>query len=168
LAGYEMNIVKQVLNSNWVSVVPTNVYGPSDNFHLEDGHMIPAMIHRAFLANKNKEKMVVWGDGSPLRQVIYSEDLARLIIWSLDNWKNDEPFMAINPDEITILEIAKEICNNFNIYEDNLIFDDTKPKGQHRKPASSDALPEFKFTPLSEGIKESVKWFLNNYPNIRK
>jgi GDP-L-fucose synthase len=130
--------------------------------------MIPSMIHRAFLANKNKEKMVVWGDGSPLRQVIYSEDLARLIIWSLDNWKNDEPFMAINPDEITILEIAKEICNNFNIYEDNLIFDDTKPKGQHRKPASSDALPEFKFTPLSEGIKESVKWFLNNYPNIRK
>jgi GDP-L-fucose synthase len=76
--------------------------------------------------------------------------------------------MAINPDEITILEIAKEICNNFNIYEDDLIFDDRKPKGQHRKPASSDVLPEFKFTPLSEGIKESVKWFLNNYPNIRK
>jgi GDP-L-fucose synthase len=120
------------------------------------------------LANKNKEKMVVWGDGSPLRQVIYSEDLAKLIIWSLDNWKNEEPFMAVNPNEITILEVAKEICNNFNISEDDLIFDESKPKGQHRKPAVSDAPLEFKFTPLSEGIKKSVKWFLKNYPNIRK
>jgi GDP-L-fucose synthase len=168
LAGYEMNIVKQVLNTNWVSVVPTNVYGPHDNFHLEDGHMIPAMIHRAFLSDKNNEKMVVWGDGSPLRQVIYSEDLAKLIIWSLNNWKHDEPFMAINPNEITILEIAKEICKNFNIHEEDLMFDDTKPKGQHRKPAVSDAISEFEFTPLSDGIKNSVEWFLTNYPNIRK
>ena len=122
LAGYEMNIVKQVLNSNWVSVVPTNVYGPHDNFHLEDGHMIPAMIHRA--------------------QVIYSEDLAKLIIWSLNNWKHDEPFMAINSNEISILEIAKEICKNFNINEEDLTFDDTKPKGQHRKPAVSDAISD--------------------------
>ena len=94
--------------------------------------------------------------------------MAKLIIWSLNNWKHDEPFMAINPNEITILEIAKEICKNFNINEEDLMFDDTKPKGQHRKPAVSDATSEFKFTPLSDGIKNSVDWFLNNYPNIRK
>ncbi len=168
LAGYETNIVKNVLNSNWVSVIPTNVYGRHDNFHLEEGHMIPAMIHRAYLANKNKEKMVIWGDGSPLRQVIYSDDLAKLILWSLDNWKDEESFMAINPNEITILEIAKEICKNFNINDDNLIFDSEKPKGQHRKPAASNAPSEFKFTELSDGIKETINWFLENYPNIRK
>jgi GDP-L-fucose synthase len=168
LAGYETNIVKNVLNSNWVSVIPTNVYGRHDNFHLEEGHMIPAMIHRAYLANKNKEKMVIWGDGSPLRQIIYSDDLAKLILWSLENWKDEEPFMAINPNEITILEIAKEICKNFNINDDDLIFDSEKPKGQHRKPAASNAPSEFKFTELSDGITETINWFLENYPNVRK
>lgn len=168
LAGYETNIVKNVLNSNWVSVIPTNVYGRHDNFHLEEGHMIPAMIHRAYLANKNKEKMVIWGDGSPLRQIIYSDDLAKLILWSLENWEDEEPFMAINPNEITILEIAKEICKNFNINDDDLIFDSEKPKGQHRKPAASNAPSEFKFTELSDGIKETINWFLENYPNVRK
>jgi GDP-L-fucose synthase len=168
LAGYETNIVKNVLNSNWVSVIPTNVYGRHDNFHLEEGHMIPAMIHRAYLANKNKEKMVIWGDGSPLRQIIYSDDLAKLILWSLENWEDDEPFMAINPNEITILEIAKEICKNFNINDDDLIFDSEKPKGQHRKPAASNAPSEFKFTELSDGITETINWFLENYPNVRK
>jgi GDP-L-fucose synthase len=168
LAGYETNIVKNVLNSNWVSVIPTNVYGRHDNFHLEEGHMIPAMIHRAYLANKNKEKMVIWGDGSPLRQIIYSDDLAKLILWSLENWEDEEPFMAINPNEITILEIAKEICKNFNINDDDLIFDSEKPKGQHRKPATSNAPSEFKFTELSDGITETINWFLENYPNVRK
>lgn len=168
LAGYETNIVKNVLNSNWVSVIPTNVYGRHDNFHLEEGHMIPAMIHRAYLANKNNDKMVIWGDGSPLRQIIYSDDLAKLILWSLENWKDEEPFMAINPNEITILEIAKEICKNFNINDDDLIFDSEKPKGQHRKPAASNAPSEFKFTELSDGIKETINWFLENYPNVRK
>ena len=62
----------------------------------------------------------------------------------------------------------KEICKNFDINQDNLIFDDTKPKGQHKKPAVSNSPSDFKFTELSEGIKESVNWFLNNYPNIRK
>jgi GDP-L-fucose synthase len=168
LAGYETNIIKNVLKSNWVSVIPTNVYGKHDNFHLDEGHMIPAMIHRAYLANKNKEKMVIWGDGSPLRQVIYSDDLAKLIIWSLENWKDDGPFMAINPNENTILEISKEICKNFNINDNDLIFDHDKPKGQHKKPAISNAPSDFNFTPLSDGIKDTINWFLENYPNIRK
>jgi len=168
LAGYEMKIVKNVLQSNWVSVIPTNVYGMHDNFHLEDGHMVPAMIHRAYLAKKNKEKMLVWGDGSPLRQLIYSEDLARLILWSMDNWKSDDAFMAINPEEVTILETAKTICKSVGIDSEDLIFDDTKPKGQFRKPAITNAPEDFKFTSLEDGINQTVRWFEENYPNIRK
>jgi GDP-L-fucose synthase len=76
--------------------------------------------------------------------------------------------MAINPNEITILEIAKEICKNFNINDDDSIFDSEKPKGQHKKPAVSNAPSDFKFTELSDGIKETINWFLENYPNIRK
>jgi len=168
LSGYQTNIIKKVLNANWVSVIPTNVYGINDNFHLDDGHMIPAMIHRAYLSKQNSEKMVIWGDGSPLRQVIYSEDLAKLIMWSLDNWKSDEPFMAINKDEHSILSIANIICNSFDIYENDIIFDSDKPMGQHMKTAISNAPNEFKFTKLEIGIDETVKWFKENYNNIRK
>ena len=168
LSGYQTNIIKKVLNSNWVSVVPTNVYGINDNFHLEDGHMIPAMIHRAYLSKQNSEKMVVWGDGSPLRQVIYSEDLAKLIIWSLNNWNSDEPFMAINPIESSILDIAKIICKKFDIQDEDIIFDSTKPMGQHKKPAISNAPADFEFKNLKDGINDTVEWFMKNYKEVRK
>ena len=168
IAGYQTNVIKKVLNANWVSVIPTNVYGINDNFHLEEGHVIPAMIHRAYLSKQNSEKMIIWGDGSPLRQVIYSDDLAKLIIWSLDNWKNDDPFMAINPIEHSTLNIAKIICNNLNISDSDIIFDPKKPMGQFRKPAISNAPDNFEFTDLEIGIKKTINWFINNYNNIRK
>jgi GDP-L-fucose synthase len=126
------------------------------------------MIHRAFLAKQNNEKMIVWGDGSPLRQLIYSDDLAKLILWSMDNWDNENAFMAINPVEVTILEAAYTICNNFGIDTNDLVFDDTKPRGPYRKPAISSAPADFTFTNLQDGIKEVVEWFKNTYPNIRK
>jgi GDP-L-fucose synthase len=168
LAGYETAIVNSMLKKNWVSVVPTNVYGTHDNFNLEQGHMVPAMIHRAFLAKQNKQNMVIWGDGSPLRQVILSDDLAELIVWSLDNWKEDIPFMAINPREHTILEIASIICKNFDINMDDLIFDPSKPRGQQRKPAITNAPNDFQFTSLEKGIEDTITWFKNTYPNVRK
>ena len=168
IAGYQTNVIKKVLNANWISLIPTNVYCIDDNFHLEEGHMIPAMIHRAYLSKLNSEKMVVWGDGSPLRQVIYSDDLAKLILWSLDNWKSDESFMAINPNEHSILDIANIICNTLEIPSNDIIFDSEKPMGQYRKPAISNASENFKFTSLEDGIKETIKWFKLNYNNIRK
>ncbi len=168
LAGYETAIVNSMLKKNWVSVVPTNVYGTHDNFNLEEGHMVPAMIHRAFLAKKNKQKMSIWGDGSPLRQIIFSDDLAKLIVWSMNGWKEDTPFMAINPQEHTIMRIASEICKNFDIDMNDLVFDTTKPRGQHKKPAVTNAPEEFQFTSLESGIKTTVEWFIESYPNIRK
>jgi GDP-L-fucose synthase len=168
IAGYQTNVIKKVLNSNWISVIPTNVYGINDNFHLEEGHMIPGMIHRAYLSKQNSEKMVVWGDGSPLRQVIHSDDLAKLILWSLDNWKSDESFMAINPNEHSILEISNIICKTLEISDNDIIFDPEKPMGQYRKPAISNAPEDFKFISLEDGIKETIKWFKLNYNNIRK
>lgn len=168
LSGYQTNVIRKILNTNWVSVIPTNVYGINDNFHLDNGHMIPAMIHRAFLSKKSNEKMVIWGDGSPLRQVIYADDLARLIIWSLSNWKNDLPFMAINKIEYSILDISNIICETIGIDINNIVFDPTKPMGQHRKPAVSNAPEDFNFTKLENGIKETIDWFIENYNNIRK
>ena len=89
-------------------------------------------------------------------------------MWSLENWKSDEPFMAINKTEHSILNIAKIICDSFDIKLDDIMFDSTKPMGQHRKPAISNAPVNFKFTELSDGVNETVKWFTENYNKIRK
>lgn len=167
LSGYETQIFRNVLNKNWYSVVPTNLYGPYDNFNLEDSHLIPGMIHRAYLAKKNNEKFVIWGDGSPLRQFVYSEDMARLIVWSLDNWNSEKHCMMIDETEVSVMDVARIISKKFGFNENDLIFDETKPKGQFRKPAASD-IKDFKFKPIGDGINETIDWFIKNYENIRK
>ena len=167
LSGYETQIFRNVLNKNWYSVVPTNLYGPYDNFNLEDSHLIPGMIHRAYLAKKNNEKFVIWGDGSPLRQFVYSEDMARLIVWSLDNWNSEKHCMMIDETEVSVMDVARIISKKFGFNENDLIFDETKPKGQFRKPAASD-IKDFKFKLIGDGINETIDWFIKNYENIRK
>lgn len=167
LSGYETQIFRNVLNKNWYSVVPTNLYGPYDNFNLEDSHLIPGMIHRAYLAKQNNEKFVIWGDGSPLRQFVYSEDMAKLIVWSLNNWNSEKHCMMIDETEVSVMDVARIISEKFGFNENDLIFDETKPKGQFRKPAASD-IKDFKFKPIRDGINETIDWFIKNYENIRK
>lgn len=168
LAGYETKIFRNLTNANWINIVPTNVYGPNDNFHLIDSHMIPGMIHRAYLAKENNEKFVIWGDGTPLRQFIHSEDLARNILWALNNWNSDTHFMAINEKEVSVMDIANIITEKFELAQDQLVFDASKPKGQFRKPAKTDIPSDYNFVSLKEGIFETIDWFIKNYSNARK
>lgn len=167
LSGYETQIFRDVLQKNWYSVVPTNLYGPYDNFNLEDSHLIPGMIHRAYLAKQNNEKFVIWGDGSPLRQFVYSEDMAKLIVWSLTNWNSEKHCMMIDETEVSVMEVANIITKKFGFNNEDLVFDETKPKGQFRKPAASD-IKGFEFKPIEDGINETIDWFINNYENARK
>ena len=167
LSGYETQIFRDVLQKNWYSVVPTNLYGPYDNFNLEDSHLIPGMIHRAYLAKQNNDKFVIWGDGSPLRQFVYSEDMAKLIVWSLTNWNSEKHCMMIDETEVSVMEVANIITKKFGFNNEDLVFDETKPKGQFRKPAASD-IKGFEFKPIEDGINETIDWFINNYENARK
>jgi GDP-L-fucose synthase len=167
LSGYETKIFRNITGLNWFSVVPTNIYGQHDNFNLESSHLIPGLIHKAYLAKKNNEKFIIWGDGSQLRQFVYVEDLARLIIWSIDNWKSDEHCMLINETEISVKEIGKIIMERFQLTEDDVIFDTSRPSGQHRKPAISD-VKDYHFKDIKDGINETIDWFINNFENVRK
>jgi GDP-L-fucose synthase len=166
LGGYQTKILGEVLNKNWFSVVPTNLYGPNDNFNLRTSHLVAGMIHRAYLAKQNGEKFVVWGDGSPLRQFIFAEDLARMILWALDNWNSNDHFMAVNDTEMSVMEVAEIVCQELEISQDDIVFDPDKPKGQFRKPAKSD-LPNFGFKPFREGIRETIEWLKENYDKAR-
>lgn len=96
LLRYETEVYKNVTGNNWISVIPTNLYGNHDNFNLENSHLIPALIHKGYLASQSGEDFNIWGDGTPLRQFVISDDMADIILWSIDNWKEDRPLMAVN------------------------------------------------------------------------
>lgn len=168
LSGYQTKTIRQLTGNNWITIVPTNVYGPHDNFHPDHSHMIPGIINRAYNCKKNNEDFVVWGDGSPLRQFIHSKDLAKIILWSIDNWNNDIPFMAVNDNEHSVMDIVKIVAKKFDIDSDKLIFDETKPRGQFRKPAKSDIPKDYEYINIEQGITETIDWFINNYKTLRK
>ncbi len=159
-------------NDNFICVIPTNVYGEHDNYSLEDGHVIPSLIHRCFLAKKDKEKFTVLGTGRPLRQFIYSKDLAELIMWSLLEYKEKSSIILSvdEEDEISIAEVAYLIAKNFD-YEKNIVYDVSSSDGQFKKTANNRLFrslnPEYKFTNINMGLKNSINWFINNYPNCR-
>lgn len=145
----------------YTSVVPTNIYGPHDNFHLEHGHVIPALIHKASIS----PKLIVAGTGTPLRQFIYSEDLAKLLVWTLEHYDSIEPLiLSVPPEsEVSIGDVAQLIANEFGI---EIEYDSSKADGQFKKTANNaklmTLLPNFEFTPIEAGIAKTVHWFKEN------
>jgi GDP-L-fucose synthase len=139
---------------NYKSVIPTNIYGPKDNYDIENGHVIPSLIHKCYLARENKTDFSIWGSGTPLREFIFSRDVSKLTEWVLNNYE--------------VFGIIVELRN----LKGSVVFDVTKPDGQFRKPSDNSKiknyLPNFKFTPLYEGLKETIDWFEGNYNVIRK
>jgi GDP-L-fucose synthase len=164
---------KEQYGDNFVCVIPTNIYGPVDNFSLEDGHVIPALIHKCYLAKESGEDFVVRGSGSPLRQFIYSTDLAKLMMWVLEKYEEDGSIILSvgEKDEVSIKDVALEIGRAFN-YEDRIVFDTTFSDGQYKKTADNHKLMnligDFEFIGIEEGIKRSVEWFVENYEVCRK
>lgn len=165
---------REQYGSNFHCVIPTNIYGPYDNFHLEDSHVIPGLIHKCYLAKQANQEFVVSGSGKPLRQFIYSLDLARLILWSLDTFTGDNIILGVpESHEISIGDVARCIAKEFN-YEHGIQFDTGKADGQYKKTVGVDRLlgliGSFDFTPIQTGIHETVQWFIQNYNtnSIRK
>jgi len=160
---------------NYTSVIPTNVFGPHDNFSIQDGHVIPGLMHKCYLAQQKGEPLTVWGSGTPMRQFIYSEDLARLMIWTVLNYNDVEPLILSvgEEDEISIKQAAEHVAAGMGLNpKKDLIFDTSKADGQFKKTASNaklrSLLPDFKFTPFEEAVKHTCQWFRDNYETARK
>jgi GDP-L-fucose synthase len=167
-SGYKTRTYRNITGRNWINVVPTNVYGDRDNYNLDNSHVIPGMIHKAYLASLSNSDFTIWGDGTPLRQFIHAKDLARNVIWAIDNWKSEDHFMCINEQEHSIKDIAFMVAENFGIERSRILFDEDQPKGQHRKPAKTDIPSEYDFISIERGIADSCKWFKDNYSTARK
>lgn len=168
LSGYQTKVFRELTGLNWISVVPTNVYGPNDNFNPEHSHIIPGIIQRAYHCKMNNEKFTIWGDGTPLRQFIHSKDLANNILWAIENWKKGTPFMIVNETEHSVMDIVKIIADKFEIDEKDLEFDSSKPAGQFRKPAKTDIPSDYKYININDGISDTVDWYIKNYNTLRK
>ncbi|KAF9988224.1 GDP-L-fucose synthase [Modicella reniformis] len=158
---------------NFTSVIPTNVFGPHDNFHLVNSHVIPGLIHKSYLAHSTKSPFIIAGTGKPLRQFIYSRDLAKLFIWTLREYKEITPLILSVPEEqeVSIKQVVDSIVKAME-YDIDYRFDTNKADGQYKKTASNKKLmdlnPDFKFTPFDVALDETVKWFKENYETIRK
>jgi len=159
---------------HFTSVIPTNIFGPYDNWKIEDAHVIPGLIHKIHAAKKNNEDFIVWGTGKPLRQFIYAPDLARLFLWVLREYKEIEPIILSvgEEDEVSIKEVALMIAEASSFPLERIKFDTTKADGQFKKTASNKKLKsylkDFKFTPIQQALKETVDWFDANYDTARK
>lgn len=164
---------QQQYNDNFICVIPTNIYGPYDNYSLQDGHVIPSLIHKCYLSKKNDDNFVVKGTGKPLRQFIFSEDLAKLIMWVMEKYSQKESIILSGGEEneVNIEYIARKISKCYD-YEHKLIFDTSFSDGQYKKTASNKKLMKliknFEFTSIEKGLEKSVLWFKKNYNICRK
>ncbi|KAF3835529.1 hypothetical protein F7725_028087 [Dissostichus mawsoni] len=180
----------------FTAVIPTNVFGPHDNFSIEDGHVLPGLIHKAYIAQKEGKPLVVWGSGSPRRQFIYSLDLARLFLWVLREYPEVDPVILSvgEEEEVSIKEAAEAVVQALDFKGEVVTASNAK---LHRY------LPEFTFTPFTQGgtdcwsgrldaeflhevhfdyicslfsffllsltaLKETCDWFVANYDSARK
>ena len=151
--------------TDYISVMPTNLYGPNDNYHPEHSHVLPAFIRRFHEAKENNlPEVVCWGDGSPLREFLYVDDLADLCVFLMNNYSGNETVNAGTGKEITIKKLAELVAKVVG-YTGSIIWDDTKPNGTPRKLldiSKSKALGWKYKVELEDGIKLAYNDFLNN------
>ena len=171
MTDIQIRSYKEQYGLNYKSVIPCNIYGPNDNYDIVNGHVLPSLIHKCYLARENKTPLTIWGSGKPLREFIFSKDVAKLTEWVLYNYNENEPIILSTSEEISLGDVVDMIVEIMN-FKGEIIFDSSKPDGQFRKPSDNSKiknyLPDFKFTPLYDGLKETIEYFEKNYTIIRK
>jgi GDP-L-fucose synthase len=155
---------------NFICAIPNNLYGKHDNFHLERSHVIPALIRKIYEAKLKNSNVILWGDGSPLREFTFADDAARALVVLMNNYDRKNPINIGNTEEISIKNLAHVICNVLEYDEENIHWDTSYPNGQQKKPSCNSPfleIDDFIYTSLEEGIKTTCNWFVNRYPTVR-
>jgi GDP-L-fucose synthase len=162
--------IRKQYGLKYITAIPNNIYGENDNFDLENGHVLPAIIRKVYEAKLTGSSPVFWGSGRPLREFTYSYDIATALINLAENYEDVSPVNIGKTGEISILSVVEKICNILE-FEGKVTWDIEKPEGQYRKPSDNNLFlntyPNFKYTDIDEGLQKTCNWFLNHYPNIR-
>lgn len=173
MVDIQIKAYHQQYQRSYFTVIPASLYGPNDNFNLENAHVIPALIHKVYLAQQQNEPLTIWGSGKAQREFVFSKDVARICNLLLERYNGPDPVIISAGDgrEISIEELVITICKRFG-FKNRIIFDTSQPEGQLRKPSSNKRLlsiiGDYPFVSLEEGLDETIEWFQANYPNVRK
>ena len=152
---------------NFISAMPTNMYGPGDNFDLKNSHVLPALLRKVHEAkNSGVSQVVVWGSGTPKREFLFNEDLASACRFLLEHYNSPEVINVGSGHEVTIRELAELICEVVG-FQGDLVFDSEKPDGTPRKVldvSKINALGWSAKTSLRDGITQTYQWYLKQLP----
>ncbi len=167
IAGLTMcEMYRKQYGSNFISAMPTNLYGYGDNFHLENSHVLPAMIRKFHEAKLANTKMVeLWGSGTPKREFLFIDDLAEGLIYLMDNYDEEGIINVGTGEDVSIQELA-EIIKKVVGYEGQIMWDASKPDGTPRKLLDVSKINNLGWkakTSLEDGVKKTYTWFQKNY-----
>jgi GDP-L-fucose synthase len=161
-------------DTQYICLVPVNLYGPYDNFKFGEAHVIPELMHRFHDGKKmNDEEIIFFGTGKPLRQFLFAEDFAKIILRVLFdvNYIDPQPLIC-STDEVSIKQMVETLCIAMDIDKEKLKNDESMTDGCMKKTVSNEKLKklysDIEFISLEVGLKKTYNWFINNYENIRK
>ena len=164
----QLQAYRQQYGFNGIYLLPVNLYGPEDNFDPRSSHVIPALIRKVQEAQERGDKQIpVWGDGSPSREFLYSEDAARGIVMATQSYNDPEPVNLGTGNEIKIRDLITTICEVME-FDGEIVWQTDKPNGQPRRCLDTQrAKQAFNFTAqvgFQEGLKNTVEWWRKNAP----
>ena len=167
IAGIELiKSYRKQFKRRWISLMPTNMYGPRDNFDLKTSHVLPALINRFVTAKRTgTANVTLWGTGAPKREFLHSRDLASAVLLATEKYDSDLHLNIGTGEELTIMELAQLIGTSAG-YRGQTLWDSTKPDGTPRKVMDVSRLKAMGWSPtisLEDGIKETIQWFEANY-----
>jgi len=171
IAGLMMcDAFRRQYGRSYISAMPTNLYGPRDNFHLQNSHVIPGMMHRFHNAKASGQRSLeIWGSGKPLREFMHVHDLAEAAIFLLEHYDDEGPVNIGTGREVSISELAlmvKEVVG----FDGEIVYNTNRPDGTPRKLLSNEKLMKLGYEPkikLEDGLRSTYQWFLDNINTLR-
>ncbi|MDC1317227.1 GDP-L-fucose synthase [Flavobacteriaceae bacterium] len=163
--------IRKQYNKDYISLMPTNLYGFFDNFDLETSHVLPAMLRKFHEAkSQNNAPVTLWGNGTPMREFLFVDDMAEAVVYALENILPEHMYNIGTGNDITIKDLAA-IVQKVTGYQGKIIWDTTKPNGTPRKLMDVSKIKNFGWeysTNLIEGVKKTYDWYLENLDKINK
>jgi GDP-L-fucose synthase len=156
---------------NYITVIPNNIFGENDNFDLNNSHVIPAIVRKIYESKLYGGDVVLWGDGSPVREFTYSCDIAEILLFLLESYSEKSPINIGTSKERSIHEIAYIVSDMLD-FKGNIVWDSKKPNGQHSKPSCSRKMEllgwkESDYSDFTDSLERTCKWFVDSYPDVR-
>lgn len=163
--------IRKQFGKDFVSLMPTNLYGPHDNFDLESSHVMPAMIRKFYEAKGNNHADVtLWGSGTPMREFLHVDDLAQAVLFAVENVLPEYLYNVGAGTDVSIQELAKTIQHIVG-HEGKIVWDSSKPDGTPKKLMDSSKLNALGWAPffnLEKGIKDTYKWFFTHQNSFKQ